>query len=101
MRQVHAPSEHVADARQRSVAIASPPAMGQQPRRLVNHHQVIVAVEQRQSFHEVHIEIDEDSLVTLSLKLMGVSVKKDVCDCGRKRKRSERFCSTCGVQLVN
>lgn len=53
-----------------------------------------------QAFTPVNVEIDESTMVSLSLILKGVGQVYSVCTCGRKRQ-NEKFCPDCGKMLVS
>ena len=49
-----------------------------------------------QKFTAISVEIDESTMVTLSLILKGVTKVYSVCECGRKRK-GEKYCRIVGI----
>jgi hypothetical protein len=52
-----------------------------------------------QRFSSVYIDYDRDHPVTIRMKLRGVNIMMDTCNCGFKRAH-EKFCPSCGTQLV-
>lgn len=53
-----------------------------------------------QKFSRISIDVDHSKAVTIRLKLRGLTVIKDVCQCGYRRK-TENYCPTCGLQLAS
>jgi hypothetical protein len=53
-----------------------------------------------QKFSSVSIDVDRSKPTTIRLIVKGISKLINVCSCGYKRKKSEKFCPNDGTQLV-